>query len=511
MIKVERIKEVRQLKYVQGLTIREISRRTGISRNTVRKILRSEETKIFYQRKNPFRPVTEKIMSYLRLWLLEDADKKRKYRRTAKRMYDILNREYGYKGSYRSIAQSVKELKISLRQVVKEAFVPLYYPPGEAFQFDWGEVIAKIAGKEIKLNLAILQLCYSRVFFARVYYSQKQELMLDAHVRGFKFLGGICRRGIYDNMKTAVKKLLKGHHRNLQEKFVQFTSHYLYDSEFCNPAKGNEKGRVENLVGFIRRNFFVPIPHFESIEELNERLLSYCVAAAHEQKHPELTHMSRHEVYEQEKNSLIQLPGYSFECCRVQYAVVSPYSTAAFDNNKYSVPSDHVGESVLVKGYSTEVSIIMEGNEIARHKRLFEKGRYSLDPYHYLGVLAKKPGVLRDGLPFKNWDLPSVFLEYRQLLKEKHNDSDRQYARTLLLLRDWPLKEVTNALSRALENGLSGESYVIALLRKNNDPEIADKIIDIRNYLSKYRAQQQPSSHYDDILRIKKIKEKTNE
>lgn len=507
MIKVDKIKEIRQLRFIQGLTIREISRRTGTSRNTVRKVLRSGDTKFTYIRKTSGPSVTDKIESYLRLWLLEDADLKKKKRRTSKRMYDILRFEYGYQGSYRSIARAVNDLKVKLKQVKKEAFVPLHYPTGEAFQFDWSDVEVNLAGVRTELNLAVMQLCHSRFFFARLYPSQKQELMLDAHRRGFEFLGGICRRGIYDNMTTAVKKILWGRHRNLQEKFMLFTSHYLFEPEFCNPAHGNEKGRVEKLIAFIKMNFFVPMPYGTELDEFNERLLSFCIATAHEKKHPEQMELSRYEVYEQEKRNLIDLPVYPFECCRTQYSIISPYSTAAFDNNRYSVPTEYVGESVLVKGYSDEVSIVVEGREVARHKRMYGKGEHSFDPYHYLSVLAKKPGALRDGLPFKNWDLPGVFQEYRILLKEKFDDNDRHFARILMLLNEYPLKKVTQVINEAVKMELVGENYIIALLRKENDPVEESNTINIRSYLSKYRAEQQPCSYYDEVLREEKSHE----
>jgi hypothetical protein len=258
-------------------------------------------------------------------------------------------------------------------------------------------------------------------------------------------------------------------------------------------------------------NFFTPVPYFSSLEELNERLLSFCIAIGHEKKHMEHRELSRYEVYEQEKTSLIDLPAYPFECCRIQYSVISPYSTAAFDNNRYSVPTEYVGESVLVKGYSDEVSIVVEGREIARHKRIFGKGEHSFNPYHYLSVLAKKPGALRDGLPFKNWDLPGVFQEYRMLLKDKYDDNDRHFARILMLLNDYPLKKVTQVINEAVKMELVGENYIIALLRKENECEGIPKIINICNFLSKYRSAQRPSSYYDEILRVNKPEEKSNE
>ena len=350
MTGVDRIKEVRHLKYLKGLPIKEIVRRTRLSRNTVRKILRSQQTKLTYQRTHQPHPVTGSIRNRIETWLKEDLLQKPKYRRTAWRMYEILKYEYGYQGSYESVAKCVKELRDRIRVKSREVYIPLSYSAGEAFQFDWADVLAYIGDELVTFQLAVATLCYSRRFYVRAYPCQKQELMLDAHARAFKYFGGVPRRGIYDNLKSAVKNVLKGKHRNLQERFAQFCSHYLYEPQFCSPAKANEKGRVENKVGYVRRNFFSPIPRFSSREELNSRLLSFSQASSRIKTHPEFAEKSCHQVYEQEKDKLIELPPYHLDCCRVQHAAVSPTSTVSFDNNKYSVPAEYVGSTALVKG-----------------------------------------------------------------------------------------------------------------------------------------------------------------
>mgnify|MGYP000588513563 CR=1 FL=1 len=505
MTGVNNIKEVRHLKYVNGLPIKEIVRRTHLSRNTVRKILRSQQTKFTYQKSQRPQPIRDQVRDKIESWLKEDLNQKPKYRRTAWRMYEILKYEHRYGGSYGSVARCIRELRSKLKLKKQEVFIPLSYSAGEAFQFDWAEAIAYIGEEKVTLQLAIVTLCHSRRFYARAYPCQKQELMLDAHRRAFEHFGGVPRRGIYDNLKTAVKHMLKGNHRNLQERFAQFCSHYLYEPQFCSPAKGNEKGRVENKVGYVRRNFFVPIPRFSSLDELNDRLLSFSEASSRIKIHPELVDKSCYAVYyEEEKDKLMQLPPYGFECCRVQHAVVSPTSTVAFDNNKYSVPAEYVSSSVLVKGYADEVFISCEGERIAQHRRKFGYKQQVLNPYHYLGVLARKPAALRDGLPFKNWKLPSVFDTYRRLLKEKYpDDGDRYFARTLILLKDWSLKEVTEAVDKATSLGVVGDSYVLSLLRQRDHPE--EKIVEylsIKIELARYKAEQMPLSHYDRVLRI---------
>lgn len=510
MTKVDKIKEVRILRHIEGLPIREIMRRVKLSRNTVRKILRSNATKFTYQRGITHQPVTGKVRGIIEAWIREDQPKQKRHRRTITRIYEILRDEYDYAGTYVSLAKYVGDLRKNLKSNNKEVYIPLVFSPGEAFQFDWSEVWVYLSGKLTKLQLAVTTLCYSRYPYLRVYPCQKQELMLDAQQRAFEYFGGVCKRGIYDNLKTAVKTLLKGHHRNLQEKFNQFCSHYLYQPQFCTPAKGNEKGRVENLIGYVKRNFFTPVPHFNSIEELNSRLLSFARGRARTKRHPELSDKSCYEVFQEEKNSLIQLPYYNFECCRVQHSIVSSLSTVAFDDNRYSVPMEYKDLSVLIKGSADEVIISHGGEQISRHPRSYEKSQQILNPYHYLGVLARKPGALRNGLPFRNWQLPEVFGQYRRLLRQKYEDADVYFAKTLVLLRDWPLKEVTEAIKKALSLGVLGDSYVLSLLKKEEQPRMDREYISVRIELERYKARQKPPDHYDRVLRFRGWEEVNN-
>lgn len=504
MTKVDKIKEVRLLRFVEGVPIREICRRVQLARNTVKRILRSNQTEFTYQRSNKYQPITGSIRDIVKEWIKEDLTKKKKYRRTAARTFEILRNEHGYKGSYVTIAKIVREIRNEEKKPDKEAYIPLIFSSGEAFQFDWGEMPAYINGELVTLQLAVVVLCHSRHFYSRTYRCQKQELMLDAQQRAFEYFGGTCKRGIYDNLTTAVKKILKGHHRNLQDKFVRFCSHYLFEPQFCSPAKGNEKGRVESKIGCVRRNFFIPIPRYNSIEELNDRLLSFSIGWSRAKKHPESQDKTCYEVYEKERDNLIQLPGYNFECSRTQHATVTPLCTAAFDNNKYSVPLEFKDKIVLVKGGAEEVSLVYDGKEIARHKRLYGFMQQSLNPYHYLSVLARKPGAFRNGLPFRNWALPAIFKEYRQLLSEKYEDADLYFAKTLVLLNDWPLLEVIEAIKKAISLGILGDSYILRLLRQKDDPVVEKEYIAIRIELERYTAKQREPDYYDEVLRFGK-------
>ena len=501
MMSVDQIYQVRKLKEIDCLPIREIAKRLGISRNTVRKILRSNRTKFQYSREYEPRPAVDGIYELLEKWLQEDLQLKKKQRRTARRMHEILVTEYQYPGSYRSVARCLREIKSQMGQRSMEAFIPLYFSPGEVFQFDWGEVAAYIGGVYMVLQLAVIQLAHSRVFFAKAYPSQKQELMFDAHCRAFEFFGGSCKRGIYDNLKQAVTRILKGRQRELSPNFVRLVSHYIFKPEFCNVAKGNEKGRVENLIGTIRRNFFAPVPRFASLEDLNSALKSFSVAQARQRLHPEFNHLSRYEVFLKEKEYLVSLPGFPFECCRVDYSVVSPFSLVKFDSNRYSVPTEFVGKTLLIKGFHDELHAIHEGRLAARHIRTYRKNHTVYNPVHYLNLLVKKPRAIHDGLPFKCWNLPAVFYRYKQLLERKVENPDKYFADTLFLLKEWPVNQVAEALKSALSQKLIGSEYILNLIRRKQCSIPESIPYKLNSNLSKYSAMQKDTSHYDQVLR----------
>jgi transposase len=504
MMSVRQIKEVRMLRQ-EGLPIRDICRKAGISRNTVRKILRGKEAKFTYHREEADQPAQEPIKDLIESWIKQDSLEGKKYRRTAKRMYNELrNDKYGYAGSYASVLRCFQEVKERLGKDPAEVFIPLEFDNGAAAQFDWGEVKAVIGGQLTILNVGAVQLCKSRKSYARAYPSQKQELLFDVHRRAFEHFGGVPRRVIYDNLRTAVKKILKGNHRNLQERFVEFSSLYLYAADFCNPARGNEKGRIENLIGFIRENFFVPIPKYTTLDELNDRLLSFLISVVRTKMHPNIPDKTRHEVYEEEKGSLIPLPAHGYECCRVTHAAVTSYSTIHFETNQYSVPGEYVGKTVQVKGYADEVAVSLKGIEIARHKRLYSFKQQSLNPYHYLEALSRKPRAFADGLPFKEWQLPEVFQQYRRMLKEKFEDGDRYFVKTLLLVKEWPIMEVAESIRQAIAANALGDSYVLTILRRMRNPNYEPRIMDIREELARYKAKQPPLSRYDEVLYGKK-------
>lgn len=469
---VDDIYRVRKLHYRQGWSIRKIARSLSISKNTVRKILRGDFTKMNYNREKPYPRFQlggyeQKIEDLIKS---PKCTQSGKTKLTAMRIYEILQGE-GYKGCYEQVREYVKKVRKKLKKDKRKGYIPLEFRPGEAFQFDWSDVKAYLAGDLTKVYLASIRLCHSRHTFRMAYPFQKQEMMLDAMKRAFEYFGGVPARGIFDNLKSAVKEVLKGKRRNLQKKFVEFCSHYLFEPDMCNVAAGWEKGQVEKCIGDAKRGFFMPIPEYGSLEELNDALISYCEAGK-KKTHPTNHAKTIGELFEEEKNALMRLPAYPFECCKGQEALVSALSLVQFEFCRYSVPCEYIGETVWVKGYPEQVVLSFEGREIARHKRAFEAGKEEYKPEHYLPLLERKPYGLRNGRPFMNWQLPEVFGKYRKALEEKYDDGLKRYVRVLLLLRQYEVDEIKEALEVCLKIKAIGEWCVENIIRRSKEKRL---------------------------------------
>src|SRR5690242_2884288 len=238
------------------------------------------------------------------------------------------------------------------------------------------------------------------MLFVRAYPRETQEMVFDAHDRAFAMFKGACERGIYDNMKTAVETVFAGKNRLYNRRFLQMCSHYLVEPVACTPGSGWEKGQVENQVGLIRERFFTPRLRFKTYDELNAWLLDQCVAYAKAHRHPELSAQTIWEVYEVERPQLVPYAG-RFDGFHAVPASVSKTCLVRFDNNKYSVSASAVGRPVDVHAYADRIVIRQDGQIVGEHPRSFGRGETIYDPWHYVPVLARKPGALRNGAPFK--------------------------------------------------------------------------------------------------------------
>ena len=461
------LSKIRRWYFRDKLSIREIARRTGFSRNTVRRYLRAEIAEPLYpQRQTPSK--LDAFTDKLTQWLTDAARTSRKQRRTVKQMHADLC-ALGFDGSYDRVAVFAREWRRqqleSTHGASKHTYIPLQFSPGEAFQFDWSEDWAVIAGERVKLQVAHCKLSYSRAFFVRAYPLQTHEMLFDAHHHAFTAWGGIPQRGIYDNMKTAVDKVKRGKQRDVNARFAAMVSHYLFDAEFCNPAAGWEKGQIEKNVQDARRRLWQKVPEMPSLTALNDWLAARCVALWHESTHP--TEARTIQAALDDERPFLMPTGQPFDGFVAQTKRISPTSLLTFERTRYSVPSSFANRPVSLHIYHDRLEVIAEGSIIAVHQRLFNrKHEHPLIIYdwrHYLSVLQRKPGALRNGAPFV--ELPQAFRTLQSiLLKRVGGDREMVYILALVLLHDE--QDVLTAVELALETGAPSKQIVINILSR---------------------------------------------
>ena len=467
---VDTIARVRRAFHVQDWSIKKICRELHVSRNTVRRIIRSDETAFSYDREHQPRPKIDPWRDHLDGFLLGNVGKPSREQLTLIRIYEEV-RALGYEGSYDAVRRYARSWSKKRGAVTAHAYVPLYYAPGEAYQFDWSHEIILINGVTTTVKVAHVRLCHSRMMFVRAYMRESQEMVFDAHDRAFAFFKGTCTRGIYDNMKTAVDAIFVGKDRKYNRRFAQMCSHYLVDPVACSPAAGWEKGQVENQVGLIRERFFTPRLRVKSLEELNVWLLDKCIAYTKAHRHPEQTERMVWQVFEDERRSLVPYAG-SFDGFHCVPASVSKTCLVRFDNNKYSVLSTAVGRPVEVHAYADRIIIRQDGINVAEHRRCFGRGETIYDPWHYVPVLMRKPGALRNGAPFRDWVLPKAIERVRRKLKDVV-DGDKQMVSILGCVCTDGLPAVEAACQEALDQGVYSAAVIINILARSRDPDPA--------------------------------------
>ena len=474
MLVVETIGRIRREHFVRGKSIKEIVRELKVSRNTVRKVLRSGATSFAYMRVVQPRPKLGLWHADLDRMLSGNAAKPARERLTLIRIFEEL-RGLGYEGSYDAVRRYAKKWRVERGAATAEAYVPLSFAPGEAYQFDWSHEVVLINGTTVTVKVAHVRLCHSRMLFVRAYPRETQEMVFDAHVRAFAFFKGTCTRGIYDNMKTAVDAVFVGKDRQYNRRFLRMCGHYLVEPTACTPASGWEKGQVENQVGVVRERFFAPRLRVASYDELNAWLLDRCVAYAKAHKHPELTDRTIWQAFEAERPKLVPITG-PFDGFHAAQASVSKTCLVRFDNNKYSVASRAVGRPVEIQAYADRIVIRQDGAIVGEHRRRFGRGETIYDPWHYVPVLAKKPGALRNGAPFKDWLLPASLERVRRKLKGS-DDGDRQMVQILSAVPTDGLAAVEAACAEALAGGVHSADVILNILSRRREPGPVPTII----------------------------------
>ena len=431
MYKVDMYVRVRRACMVEGMSIREAARVFGLHRDTVRKMLVYSVPPGYRRERPPRRPKLEPYTGVIDRILDEDLSLPKKQRHTAKRIYDRLRDEYGFTGKYTIVKDYVRER----RRRGQEMFVPLSHPPGHA-QCDFGQARAVIDGVEQRVHYFVLDLPHSDGCFVKAYPAETTEAFCDGHVSAFSFLGGVPQSIVYDNTKLAVAKILGDGRRKRTRVFSELQSHYLFEDRFGRPGKGNDKGKVEGLVGYVRRNFLVPIPSFESYEALNAYLEERCLGRMEDRLrgHDETID----QRMERDLEALLPLPAAPYEASDKHVSRVSSLSLVRYRTNDYSVPVAYGHRDVLVRGYVNEVVISCGSEIIARHRRSYERDDFVFDPLHYLPLLERKTGALDQAAPLAGWELPEEFGVLRRLLESRMGKrGKREFVQVLRLMESF--------------------------------------------------------------------------
>ena len=471
MIKVGILAKIRRLYFRDKLPIKEICRQTGLSRNTVRTWLREAD---MVEPKYPARRIATKLDAFadtLRTWLKADAGRNKRERRTKGQMCQELQ-ALGYSGAYGQVCAFARAWATEQGLAgAKGAFIPLKFKHGDAFQFDWSTEYTFIGGLRRRVELAHTKLCASRAFWLVAYPGQGHEMLFDAHARAFAAFGGVPQRGIYDNMRTAVDKVLSGKKRKVNSRFEAMSGHYLFEPEFCNVASGWEKGIVEKNVRDRRTSIWhrAKDRRWANWAELNTWLAEQSRLAWSDLNHPEYPAMKVAEVLQDEQARLMPCPrpfdGYVELLVRVT-------STALIhlERNRYSVPTEHANSMVSVRVYHDQIAVVADGTRVASHTRSFDRSQTLYDWQHYISLVQRKPGGLRNGAPFE--DMPEPLKQLQAILLRRIG-GDAVMAQVLAAVPIHGLEAVLVAVELALEAGKpSGEHVlnVLARLKGNTVP-----------------------------------------
>lgn len=491
MLDMVDVEYIRKLNLVKRWSVRQIARRLGLSRNTVAKYLSASDPTPRYRQAIPRpRPVLGAFEGVIRLWLDEDKQRPRKQRHTAHRIYERLRDEYFFPGAESTIRKYVRTLK----SPVPEAFLPLEYELGSEAQCDFGEADAILAGVQVTVHLFCMRLMAGTRSFVVAFPHEKSEAFYAGHAQAFEFFGGVPRRIRYDNLKVAVKKILGPRERTEQKGFVALRSHYLFESLYCLPGRkgAHEKGGVENLVGYCRRNYLVPLPEVKDFGELNALLKERCLAEGARQLPGNQGTLA--DRWEQERPHLLPLPEYPFSCCRTEPAEVNRLQLVSFDRCRYSVPTRFVGRTVTVYGYVDRIEIGCGSEMIAEHARLYEAGGESFKAEHYLDQLDQKPSAVANARVFRN--LPDPYQLFRKRCLDRIPPQPREFVGVLKLLREFPKEVVEKAVEEAVKNDVCRADAVAQICRRLTQPQSPAPLVHAINV-----PMPPPDlSHFDNLL-----------
>jgi transposase len=485
--------EIRRRVLVEGRSKRSVCREFQIHWDTLAKILGHSEPPGYRQGQprqkkkiGPFLAVIEQILE-------QDRHAHRKQQHTKRRIFDRLRAEYGYSGGYTAVKEAVR----TWQQQHQEVFVPLVHRPGEA-QVDFGTAEVRWGGQVRKVALFVMTLLYSDALFCCVFPRECSEAFLEGHRRAFAFFGGVPRRITYDNSRIAVSRIIGPHERELTREFLRLQSHFLFQAHFCRVRQAHEKGQVECLVGYARRNFLVPVPSVGRLEDLNAELEQQCRQDL--QRRVWGQNATKAVRLEEERSALLELPKHGFEARRVEPGQADSLSLVRFDCNSYSVPTACAHQPVTVVGGIDQVKIVCRDRVVAEHPRCWDREQTRFEPRHYLALLERKPGALDFARPLEQWQLPDCFTVLRRRLEtDLGHKGTREFIKVLRLLENASIGQLAGAIEQTLAIGAIGSDAVRVILQARQEAPVGLFSLDGRPHLKWVRVQAPDLNAYQAL------------
>ncbi len=463
---MDQYEHIRTAHRVYDKKIREIARDTGHSKNTIKKALRGEYGGYSTRQTQPY-PVLGAYREMIEEWLTQDKDQPKKQRHTAHRIFTRLVEEHAFGGSEATVRRYVREAKARLGLTGQSAFIPCEPDIGQEAEIDWGTGTAVIDGIRRSIKFFCMRSKYSGKHFVRCYPCEQQQAFFDAHLRAFAFFGGVFPVLIYDNLTSAVRKILRGRHREEQESFQKFRSYYSFEARFCNPGQGHEKGGVEGLVGYARRNYLVPVPEAADFRALNQQVLAQCVRyGAHRVQGRE---QCVNALFDDERPHLLALPKIPFENIQTVRVKVNKYATVLVRRNHYSVPAHYVGCTLEALLSVDTIRCVYQHTHVATHDRVYGNNKWQLNPLHYLELIQQRPQAFDSARPLKQWRQtwpPCLETLLRRCCETQgQNHGMKDFIAVLLLYQEHDADAIEAAVVLAVETHISSSDGIKQLLR----------------------------------------------
>jgi len=500
--RVEQFEQIRRDRDREGLSIRGLAVRHGVHRRAVKQALASSVPPV---KRSPVGRPAPKLGPYRAVidgWLEADRTAPRKQRHTAKRIHQRLVDELGADVAETTVRQYVRGRKRAMGWAVSEVFVPQVHAPGIEAEVDWGEAEVVLAGVATLVYLFVMRASFSGAAFCQASLVCTQQAFLELHVQAFEWYGGVFAKIKFDNLKSAVKKVLKGRRRVESDRFVALRSHYLFASQFTTPGLegAHEKGGVEGEVGRCRRRHLVPVPEVSDLAELNRLLLAGCEADL--DRRIDGRQLTVGEAWATERPLLLSLPAEAFDACESAAPRVDAKSLVTIRQNRYSVPVALAGLRVSARVGAREITINHGGVEVARHERLHGRFHTSAQLDHYLELLARKPGGLENSVALaqerERGGWPEGFDQLWAALSDRYGRSDaaRQMVDVVLLCREHGPEQVALAVRGALTAGaIDGRAVAVLVRRAQSAP--AEAVAPLSGLAPRLAAHARPAP--DDL------------